>query len=207
VGGGGGSGPSCGNGVVEAGETCDKGAENGLELARCAPDCSRIIQIKHIKLSPEHQGGNLQPNPVAAADASCPVGYKALFAYAAVRRASTSPNNLANPIDWVIQPYTYYVNETENPVWLTDDVALLGMRKGAFSPLQNQINGAVAVVLTGLNGDWTTLGTDNCNGWSSSNAGYSKHYGLSFSQDIGFLYSGDELISCDAVVNFYCVEQ
>jgi hypothetical protein len=194
----------CGDGDVGPSETCDKGAENGFELLRCAPDCSRIIQIKHLKLSPERMGGNLQPNPVATADASCPVGYKALFAYAAVRRATTSPNKVANPIDWVIQPYTYYVNEAENPVWLTDDVALLGVRMGAFSPLKNQIGGTTSVVLTGLNGDWTTLGADNCGGWA--NNAYSKHYGFAFNQDIGFLYS-DDVLSCDAVVNFYCVEQ
>ena len=86
---------------------------NGLELLRCAPDCSGIIQSKRIKFGPERAGGNLQPNPVATADASCPVGYKALFAYAAVRRATTSPNKVANSIDWVIHPYTYYVTATE----------------------------------------------------------------------------------------------
>lgn len=197
--------PMCGNGTKEAGEACDDGAENGLELLRCAPDCSRVIVAKHIMLGTERSNGNLQPNPVATADATCPVGYKAMFGYGSVRRATTSANKVSNPIDWVIQPYTQYVTLTENPIWLTDSVALLGVRNGAFVGLENAIDGATQVMLTGLKADWTTLGTNNCNGWTSP-TGDEKHYGFASSKSIDFLY-GESTSGCNYTASFYCIEQ
>jgi hypothetical protein len=151
-------------------------------------------------------GGDLDPDPVATADAACPEGYKALFAYGAYRRATTTANKVANPVDWVVQPYTYYVNENEQPIWITDDVALLGMRDGEFVGLENSISGMTLTVFTGLKADWTTLATDNCEGWSLGTSSYSKHYGFAYDSGIEFLYS-DDVSVCDGSSAFYCVEQ
>jgi hypothetical protein len=88
----------------------------------------------------------------------------------------------------VLHPYTAYVNEDENPLWMTDDVALLGVRDGAFQRPDNILSDHTLVIATGMNADWTTLGSDHCDGWSVS-SGPGKHYGFSFSDEIDFLYS------------------
>jgi hypothetical protein len=106
----------------------------------------------------------------------------------------------------VLRPYTYYVNHNENLVWITDEVPLLGVRNGAFVGLVNAIDGPTYVIATGMNADWTTLASNNCQGWSRANDDYSKHFGNVLASDIDFLYSATPL-SCSYVVSFYCVEQ
>ena len=199
----------CGDGNVDPGEACDDGADNGLGLLRCAPDCSTIIQVKHILLAErELIGTNQTPNPVAAADASCKVGYKALFAYSNVRRATTIPFKVANAVDWVIKPYTYYYNARENPVWLTDAVALLGIRNGQFSVFENTVSNATAYAITGLNPDYTTLGFDNCNGWSSVRDSFLVRRGVVSGKDASFVLFEDGTAPCGNFnITFYCVEQ
>jgi hypothetical protein len=199
----------CGDGDKGPGEGCDNGAENGLELLRCAPDCSAIIEIKHfIVASKELTNSNLRPNPVATADATCPIGYKAFFAYGTNRRATTAPFKAQNSIDWVIRPYTYYYNDSENPLWLTDSVPLLGVRDGKFTALENRVSPVTAIILTGLNPDYTTLGTDNCQGWSSLQDSESKRYGLPPASDASFMYSSEDTNACGMNwISFYCVEQ
>jgi hypothetical protein len=194
----------CGDGDQGPGESCDNGTENGLELLRCAPDCSRIIEQKAIILSNELTSGDLGANPVAMADAQCPVGYKAMFSFGQQRRATTTPNDVKNPIDWVLQPYTYYYNEEQNPVWLTRDVPLLGMDNGVFVGLENPVEPLVPMaMLTGMNDDWTTLGGENCNGWSVTFS--QKRHGWSVYSDITFMYTDAD--ACDLYNGFYCVEQ
>lgn len=198
----------CGDGDKRPGEVCDDGAENGLELLRCAPDCSRIVQIKHIILAGnELPKSRLVPDPIATADATCPSGYKAFFAYGASRRATTTPLKAQNSVDWVIRPYTYYYNDDENPVWLTDSVPLLGVRNGMFTALENRISAATLIAVTGLNPDYTTLGTDNCQGWSSIQTGDSKRYGLPSATDARFMFSSDPSECGSNSIIFYCVEQ
>jgi len=198
----------CGDGDQGPGEGCDSGAENGMDVLRCAPDCSRIIEIKHLVVAATELGNSrLQPNPVATADATCRSGYKAFFVYGTQRRATTTAFKAQNSIDWVLRPYTYYYNDVENPLWLTDSVPLLGVRNGHPMPLQNAISQATEVILTGLNEDYTTLGSDNCDGWSTIQTTYSKHYGLPPASDIGFMYSTDTLECGSYAISFYCVEQ
>jgi hypothetical protein len=152
----------CGDGDVGPGEKCDEGAANGLGLLKCAPDCSRMIVKKKIVVSTVlPDGGYLGPNPVAKADSFCPQGYKALFVFGDTRRATTSANEVKNPIDWVISPYTYYYNSQSNPLWLTDSVALLGVRNGTFLALENPVSIISDVSVSGLAADWTTLGVTN----------------------------------------------
>ena len=163
-------------------------------------------RYKHIVATSQFADGDLDPDPVATADAQCPAGYKSLFAYGAIRRATTIPNQVVNPLDWVVQPYTYYVNENEVPVWLTDDVALLGVRDGKFVGLEKSISGMTLTIFTGLKADWTTLVDENCEGWSLGTSSFFKHYGFAYSSGIDFLYSGG-VSSCEYDSAFYCVEQ
>lgn len=196
----------CGDGDVGPDENCDEGAENGLGLLKCAPDCSRTIVKKKIVVSQQQPDGNFGPNPVVLADSLCPQNYKALFVFGDARRATTSANEVKNPIDWVVAPYTYYYNAESNPIWLTDAVALLGIRHGAFIGIENPVSGVTEWSLTGLAADWTSLGKNNCGGWSSINTGPNKSVGWFFATDILFIVNGD-LSSCASPGRFYCVEQ
>jgi hypothetical protein len=197
----------CGDGDVGPGEKCDEGAANGLGLLKCAPDCSRVIVKKQIVISQDQAGSNFGPNPVVHADSLCPQDYKALFVFGDARRATTSANEIKNPIDWVVAPYTYYYNAQSNPVWLTDAVALLGFRNGTFIGLENPVRELVTSdALTGLAADWTTLSKNNCNGWSKMSVGPDKSVGFTFASDITFIVRSD-LADCDSPAVFYCVEQ
>jgi hypothetical protein len=199
--------PECGNGQVEGDEQCDDGEDNGLGLDRCAPDCSRVIQAKRIVLlDPALDDELLAPNPVATADSYCPSGYKALFAHGSERRATTVPFKNVSPIDWVLTPYTFYVNAVDNLVWLTRDVALLGVEGGAFVGLANPIGQITHVVVSNLNIDGTMLVTDNCNGWTSPYSMFDKHYGFPLSTDETFLKDTSPN-DCGYDVSLYCVEQ
>lgn len=197
----------CGDGDVGPGEKCDEGAQNGLGLLKCAPDCSRMIVKKQIVVTQDQSGADFQPNPVAHMDALCPLNYKALFVFGDARRATTTPNDVKNPIDWVIAPYTYYYNAQSNPIWLTDAVALLGVRDGTFVGLENPVREKItSSSLTGLAADWTTLAGTNCNGWSSIGGGVDKSVGYTFASDISFIFNGD-LADCAGDAAIYCVEQ
>lgn len=199
----------CGDGDKGPSEVCDNGSENGLGLARCAPDCSALIGVKHIVVATtELPNSQLQPNPVAKADSLCKTGYKAFFAYGTARRATTSPLKAVNPVDWVIRPYTYYYTKDEKPIWLTDAVPLLGVRNGMFASLENPISSTnTFVILTGLNADYTTLSADNCGDWSSVSTSDVKRYGRPATQDINFMHADDTVECGTYTVSFYCVEQ
>jgi hypothetical protein len=196
----------CGDGDRSPREGCDDGEGNGLELLRCAPDCSRIIEIKHIVIAPyELTNEILRPDPIAKADAECPVGYKALFAYGTRRRATITPFKSESGVDWVLRPFTYYVNSEENLVWITRDVPLLGVADGQFFSLANPITRVTRAFVSNLNIDGTSLLTDNCDGWAMATSQYSKHVGLGLVTDAGYL--DYDLIECGHYVSFYCVEQ
>lgn len=198
----------CGDGDVGPSEKCDEGAENGLGLLKCAPDCSRVIVQKQIVVSTFQPTGIFGGvNPVDFADSQCPANHKALFAFGNIRRATTIGNKVMNPIDWVLTPYTYYYNAQSNPVWLTDGVALLGVRNGTFVGLENPVRPNVTTnSLTGLTADWTTLGSDNCNGWTSIQTAANRSQGWSFATDISFIVDAG-LGSCAFEYVLYCVEQ
>jgi hypothetical protein len=205
-----GSGPAvCGNGEVEGDEVCDEGEDNALELLACAPDCSRIIVAKYIVISDSREDENLGSNPVAAADSLCPAGYKAMFPYGTTRRATTSPFENKNAIDWVLQPYTYYVNTYENLIWITRSVPLLGVDDGEFHDLVSPISSVVDCFVTNLNVDGTTLQTNNCNGWSTSNGTASRQCGVPIFTTHEFIAADLDPVTCsgNGYISFYCVEQ
>jgi hypothetical protein len=164
----------CGNGVIEGDEVCDDGVDNNvLEPGACAPDCSTIIETKILKLSSSLFGPNFQPNPVAYADSRCEPGYKAMFAVGNNRVATTVPWQTVNSIDWPVKPYTAYVDSEGELVFITDHVALLGVRDGELEPalaplwVCNQMFCLqFTVMLNGLNDDGTTANAGTCNGWT-----------------------------------------
>ena len=195
----------CGDGDRGPGEMCDMGASNGEALGNCAPDCSKLVDTKHIVLSVNGNNGNLGANAIATADALCPAGYKAMFAIGTARRATTAANDSVAPIDWPIKPYTQYVNSTDQVIWKTNALRLLGVSNGVFTALMNPVTSTAGTgALTGLAQNWTTLAATNCNGWTDPAA--SHNTGIANLTSIGFINNGGTS-PCDVVYKFYCVEQ
>ena len=213
----------CGDGNLGPDEFCDDGADdNLLEVGACAPDCSTVVEEKVIRLGDAVSDGDLGNNPVATADGTCPVGYRALFAYPGVRRATTSPNEVVDPLDWVLAPWTFYVRTSGELIWSTGSTPLLGLRDGETLPLENSVLALDLSgwdwVLTGLEGDWTTAVSSSCDGWTSTAASVRPGDPLSV-QSPSFLrtagtVSCQGLTSCPGLptpcmgtTSFYCVEQ
>ncbi len=171
----------CGDGDVwPGGEECDDGDENNvLEIGACAPDCSRVIEEKMITDGTWITGGgDFGNNPVAFADSTCEPGYSAVFAVPGIREASSTPYTGDDGLDWVLQPYTAYVNSSGEPVWITDATPLLGVRDGAPEPLVSPIFSlSFTQYISGLNANWTTSASNTCNGWSSELASDMVRFG------------------------------
>jgi hypothetical protein len=215
----------CGDGDVwQGGEGCDDGdGNNVLEVGACAPDCSRVIEEKVITMGVYISDGNLAPNPVASMDGQCDPGFKALFVVAGVRQATDgTPYTADDPIDWPLEPYTAYVREDGELVWITDESPLLGVRDGASQALEVEIRPPSCSEflmscsywdgVTGMNSNWTNSASNTCNGWTSGSDANSMGYGNAESTT-GYL-TGAGTTECDLfpiTLNLfrapYCVEQ
>lgn len=174
----------CGDGDIGPDELCDDGSANMLQIDACAPDCSKVIDVKEIVIAPGPllafgvlRDGDLGSDPVATVDGLCPVTHKALFAVPGSRQGAASSYE-PDPIDWVLQPFTGYVDGAGELVWMTDGSALLGVRDGEPASLEKGItNNSAARIITGINQDWTTAITTTCDGWSSSSDALSVSVG------------------------------
>ncbi len=204
----------CGDGDIWAGEEgCDDGdGDNVLEIGACAPDCSGDIEVRTITQRGNFlvDDGDFGNNPVASADARCLAGEVALFAYPNVREAALDPFDTSRSLDWVLLPFTAYTNDVGDLVWITDDVALLGVRDGGQQPLLAAIEPCVDPCLqrnvSGLADGWLTRITNTCSLWTDGSIGDAR-VGDPYATE-GFLDSGESR-GCDdfSRVGVYCVEQ
>jgi hypothetical protein len=182
----------------------------------CAPDCSKIVDQKRIVASNAGVHADLARNGPGAitntVDAYCPTGYKAIFSALGYRVASTTPNAGTGQVDWVLKPWTRYVNASGQPIWLTNRSALLGVSGNAFSGLTNPIvPGSNSGYITGMNADWTDLATGrNCDRWSSVTSTSQVMIGIGGQTSGQFLEQAhDFTYPCSDVTNWrmYCAEQ
>jgi Protein of unknown function (DUF1554) len=163
--------PYCGDGKVnDVGEICDDGTNNGFALGDCNPACSGLVKERKIRTTEAFTiSGEI--SGVEDADIICETyvgsAYRALIVDGQTRVASTTSYHGDGQVGWVLLPYTRYVNAAGNLVWVTDSVALLGVRNGTTSPLlEPVVAGQFSVAWGGYEADWTTS-TDNCRRWSS----------------------------------------
>ncbi|MFN3181915.1 MAG: DUF4215 domain-containing protein [Nannocystaceae bacterium] len=205
---------TCGDGFVGPDEACDDGEdENVLAGGACAPDCSTIIETREIEISNIIGNGNgdFGANPVVAADAACPPGYEALLTDPGARQATNSPYEADFLIDWPLRPYTRYVNSFGDPIWITDDVPLLGVRDGAPQEVENLlVNGGGPFgyfVVTGMEEDWTPLSSGStCLNFSSSSSGLAMQLGMA-AHPLDFIRAEGVVYDCDQpLMRVYCVE-
>ncbi len=211
----------CGDSNVDPGEACDDGVNAGMTVGDCAPDCSKLVDKKFIRVSKENSTisglvpGNTPKDKIASLDAICAndfgADYRAMFAIDGARKASNTANTGDGAVDWVLQPWTEYHNDDGKLVWRTDEVALLGVDNGFSAALLSPIQAMPAFnVATGMNPDWATL-TDsakNCSDWSSMSGSDDLYVGFSSnSMDGEFLYF-DAPFGCDeSAARIYCAEQ
>ena len=199
----------CGDSNLSPTEVCDEGADdNVLEPGACAPDCSGFIETKEIAVA-FADNGNLGGNPVSAADGLCPAGFQALIGVPGERQAANAPYQANAVIDWPIKPFTHYVDEDGETVWITDEVPLWGVRDGipqdlVGPPYTGGVFGGTSAS-TGIRGDWTLNVSQNCQSWSTAASGASVSAGNSWTLD-QYIDAG-VTYNCDNVLALYCVEQ
>jgi hypothetical protein len=130
--------------------------------------------------------------------------YRVMMVFGGERVASASPNQGDDQVNWVLQPFTRYINTNGELIWETDDVPLLGVRDGEAVDLVNTI-GITNGVRTGMNEDWTTH-PDSCEGWSTNSSDLDKQpIGNSGYTHRSFLFI--IMNHCGFSRFHYCVEQ
>jgi hypothetical protein len=154
-------------------------------------------------------GPNFVPQ---TADGYCSSGYKALFSDGSFRVASVTANLGDGQKDWVLAPWTRYVNSATQLIWLTQTVRLLGVSGGVFKGLTNAIvPSSASGYLTGMNGDWTALAAGrNCSAWSSITSAAQGMIGIGGNTTGTFLEQAhDFTYPCSDTTSWrlYCVEQ
>ena len=211
----GGPPPSCGDGTVNPGEACDDGVNAGAQPGDCAPDCSKTVEEKVIRLSQSTVTASFalgQASIAAAADAQCPSGYKAMIADGVSRVGSLAPLMGNGQVDWPIQSWTSYVNSAGDTVWTTTELTLLGVADDhTWAGLQSPVSGTtLTTAFTGLVEDYTTSAL-NCVGFTVD-AGMSGQDRVAFGRaDLTDLTAigtaADSGGSCGSARYFYCIEQ
>ena len=142
-------------------------------------------------------------------DDACPFGYRAMFSDGVDRIATDTPLVGDGQVDWVLEPWTAYVNEEGDLLAITDAAALLGVHGGVFANLDNAI-GTVSVY-TGLNQDWTAMqANENCNNWTNATNSYQMMTGVSSQTSAQFLRQSQDFTYGCSDQGFtrpiYCVE-
>ncbi|HMJ13371.1 MAG TPA: DUF1554 domain-containing protein [Polyangiaceae bacterium] len=208
----------CGDRIVEGTEFCDDGVNAGSKAGDCASDCSAIVTTKRIVKGQDAVRTDFARNGVAqllaTVDANCPAGYKAMFSDGQLRIATVTPNKGDGQKNWVLRPWTRYVNANAEEIWTTTAVALLGISSGGiqralFNPI---VPGSAWGYITGMNPDWTTLGAGkNCEAWTAWTASAQMQFGAASNVSTEFLRAGDSaegtFVCNSSPWTLYCVEQ
>jgi hypothetical protein len=168
-------GPRCGDRMINGAEVCDNGSDNALTVGACNPACTGTVNQKTIKIFNMFGGenGNLTNDWDPFCNTQFGPNYKALLVDGMTRIASATAYKGDGQVDWVLKPYTAYVNATLQPLWTTDAVALLGVRNGQRALLLGTFGGSNGdYAWAGFESDWTTS-SNNCGRWTipSANGG------------------------------------
>lgn len=201
----------CGDELVSLDEVCDDGDENGTELGDCAPDCSKLVDTKIVTTSAgQTTTGDLGPDTIATVDAACEAagltGYRAMFADGVNRRATVTPYVGDSQVDWVLTPWTRYVRDSGELIWITDESALLGVSGGNPGDFLVPIREFAIGVRTGLRGNWVAQNVEDCFNWTSASVSAPENVGRGGEVDLDSVLAGLSNF-CDIGLQVYCVEQ
>ena len=172
----------CGNNIIEDGEVCDKGMNPPLEPGSCLPTCDGTIPTKKIFAFGSFTGNLTGGGMLSIVDEKCKAyaaengldgTFKAMLSDNATRIAATSPFDATEAKDWVLHPYTAYLNPSLQVVWVTGPIPLLGVvpnqdpnQPNVPQMLKNPINNGEVVVWTGLTSEWLSANV-HCGQWKS----------------------------------------
>lgn len=129
------------------------------------------------------------------------------------RRACTTPNCTVGGVNenfnWVLKPNTSYYNLDGNKVFTTNQNSIFNFSGGAEfeSPVTSYPSSRTVYDWTGLNSDWTTLTTNNCNNWTS---GESTVFGYAAQANITSWLAIQTTVgnyNCSMPNGWYCVSQ
>ena len=200
-------GQECGNGTQEGDEVCDEGTDNGQDVGDCNEACTGYVVEKYIRFTVDYYTPNW--GGAAGADTICQAkfgaGYKAMVADA-TRRGTQTAWVGDSPLDWVLKPYTRYINLDDALIWFTQDIPLLGATgNGGNAALVNAIHNA-----TSGYGAWTgmTYGfvpSLNCNNWTDDTDQVWGRSGI-VNNVTTFLNNGGQS-QCQWDRGLYCVQQ
>lgn len=159
----------CGDGIVHIDEVCDDGLNVGETEGDCATDCSAVVLRKQIVLSDDRTNGRFGDGSLSVvnfADAHCQDGHKAMFVYGDERVATIEPHDGDGQVDWVLEPWTEYVNADGERIWTTQSIALLGVdENGNWAGLDHPIADAGTDAWTGMRDDYTAHDI-TCSDWT-----------------------------------------
>lgn len=167
---------ACGDGILDDDEFCDSGDDNGVEAGDCALDCSAQVQERTIVVSTTNLAASFASGSdtvVGLLDDACVAEFGAgalsMFVHGDERRATMTAYAGDGAIDWVLDPWTRYLNDADELVWITESVPLLGVDSAGdhhdlLHPLWVHVENNPA--FTGMNIDWTTQVDADCNGWT-----------------------------------------
>ena len=147
---------------------------------------------------------------VAGADALCRIefgpGYRGLITDGVRRVATVTANQGDGQLDWVLQPYTRYVNDSNALVWTTDSSALLGVSNGTHQALLAPISGDDGWgAWGGFRNNWTS-NPSTCSGWSSSSASNSGASIIVSATAANMFPNNNTASPCSATRRLVCVQ-
>jgi len=197
-------GPRCGDGKINgAEESCDNGAENGLGLGACNPACSGVVGQKFLKIYDMYDwGGALTGDWDAMCHGTFSASYLGLVVDGTTRIATRTPFKGDGQLNWILRPYTRYVNSAGELIWTTDAVNLLGVRNGQPAPLLNPlVPSGTDFAWLGTKDDWTAS-SSNCVAWTRRDAS-ANGTGLRLTATL----IQPMLVTCNSPGRIICVEQ
>jgi hypothetical protein len=203
--------PSCGDEIIQSNEECDSGPNNGAGKGFCAADCQKAVTVElEIRVTNGATLGLLTKNDkqgIAGADELCKTfgqNWKAMISDGMFRIASANGWSNDGQKEWVLLPYTAYLNASQELIGVTGEDSLLGVpQTGA---LIHAIGLVESQVWTGLNDDWTS-NADDCDDWKSGSAQNEGAVGQASDALANYLRLENVEGACNTPRRLYCVQQ
>ncbi len=146
-------------------------------------------------------GGVTGADNTCATDTKCPTGSicKAMLATS----SGATDARQANPVtNWVLEPYTAYVNEADQLIGITGTESAINPFVFAF-PLNNAVVSSSTNLWTGIDPEWTSS-PNTCSDWSVGDNSKFGNVGDASNSGESSLFNAYP--TCENIHNLYCVQ-